>query len=107
LIFSRSRTSESISAREAAERGDLRIVDVRSHQEWRGGHIAGAKHIPLDQLPSHLDELKGLPAVGFICHSGARSKVATKLARRAGVQALNIDGGMLAWKRAGLPSKGS
>jgi hydroxyacylglutathione hydrolase len=104
MLFTRSRDAQTITPRAATERGDLQIVDVRSGQEWRTGHAPQAKHIPLDELPNRLSELTGAQPVAFICQSGARSKMATKIARQAGLDAINIGGGMLAWKRAGLPT---
>jgi rhodanese-related sulfurtransferase len=104
MLFKRSPRSPSLSPLEAARRSDLRIVDVRSHHEWRAGHAPKARHIPLHELPGRLSELHAIQPVAFICHSGSRSKLATKLAVGAGIEALNIDGGMLAWQRVGLPS---
>jgi rhodanese-related sulfurtransferase len=104
MLFKRSRTSQSLSPRQAATRSDLQIVDVRSRQEWQTGHAPRAKHIPLDQLQVRLGELSHKRPVAFICQSGARSKRATKLARQAGIDAFNINGGMSAWRRAGLPA---
>lgn len=104
MLFSRSRATRSLTAREAGERADLQIVDVRSRQEWRTGHAPRARHIPLDELPGRLSELPSDQPVAFICQSGARSQRAAKLATQAGLQAINIQGGMLAWTRAGLPT---
>lgn len=101
MLFNRSK-SHSLSPAEASTRTDLQIVDVRSRQEWQGGHAPRAMHIPLDQLPTRLTELDRGRPIGFICQSGARSKMATKIAAEAGLEAININGGMLAWKRAGL-----
>lgn len=98
------RKPSSLSPREASTHPDLQIVDVRTVQEWRSGHVPEAKHIPLDELPGHLGELEVGQPVAFICQSGARSKRATKIACHAGLDAINIDGGMLAWQRAGLPT---
>ena len=41
--------------------------------------------------------------VAFLCHSGARSSRATAIAIKAGYDAVNVRGGMIAWNRAGLP----
>jgi rhodanese-related sulfurtransferase len=102
MLFSRTRAVHSISPREAGRRSDLRIIDVRTRPEWRAGHAPKARHIPLDELPGRLSELEAGRPVAFVCQSGARSKRAAKLAARAGIDALNIEGGMLAWQRSGL-----
>jgi rhodanese-related sulfurtransferase len=41
--------------------------------------------------------------VAFLCHSGARSSRATGIAIRAGYDAVNVRGGTIGWRRAGLP----
>jgi rhodanese-related sulfurtransferase len=104
MLFKRSRAARNITPRQASEHSGLHIVDVRSQAEWRTGHVPRARHIPLDQLPARLGELKGAEPVAFICQSGARSRRATKISGQAGIDAVNIDGGMLAWQRAGLPT---
>jgi len=104
MLFNRSQPAQSLSPGEANARADVQIVDVRSPKEWQAGHIPRAKHIPLDQLTNRMGELDSAQPVAFICQSGARSKMAIKLARQAGLDAININGGMLAWQRDGLPA---
>jgi hydroxyacylglutathione hydrolase len=104
MFFKRSSSSQTLAPADANTRADLQIVDVRSRQEWKSGHVARAKHIPLDELPNRLGEINQAKPVGFICQSGARSRRATKLAAEAGLDAINISGGMSAWQRAGLPT---
>lgn len=81
----------------------LVLVDVRQPVEVRTGRIRGSVNIPLGQLRGRLGELEGDQQVAFVCHSGARSSRATGLAIKAGYDAVNVRGGMIAWKRAGLP----
>jgi rhodanese-related sulfurtransferase len=50
------------------------IVDVRTVEEFRGGHVAGSINIPLQELHSKLEEIKGLPMPLILCcASGGRS----------------------------------
>jgi hydroxyacylglutathione hydrolase len=78
------------------------VIDVRGQSEWSGGHLPGARHIPLGALPDHLADLPDGPIV-VQCQSGARSAVATSLLHRAGrTDALNLVGGYQAWRAAGL-----
>jgi rhodanese-related sulfurtransferase len=50
------------------------IVDVRSHEEFMGGHVANSINIPLKTIPERIEELKGLNApVVLCCASGNRS----------------------------------
>jgi rhodanese-related sulfurtransferase len=104
MFFKRSTSSQNLAVAEAKSRADLQIVDVRSRQEWQSGHVPRAKHIPLDELPDRLGEINRGKQVGFICQSGARSRKATRIATEAGLDAINISGGMSAWQRAGLPT---
>ncbi|HEU5315449.1 MAG TPA: rhodanese-like domain-containing protein [Chloroflexota bacterium] len=86
-----------------AQRGAL-LVDVREPDEWRSGHAAGARHIPLGQLTRRLAELPEDRELIMVCRSGNRSGMAVGQLRRAGyTQVRNLRGGMVAWQRAGLP----
>ena len=50
------------------------IVDVRSHEEFMGGHVANSINIPLQTIPARIEELKGLNTpVVLCCASGNRS----------------------------------
>jgi rhodanese-related sulfurtransferase len=82
---------------------ELVLVDVRQPAELRTGCIPGAINIPLSQLGSRLHEFDGDKRVAFLCHSGARSSIATGTATKAGYDAVNVRGGVTAWTRAGLP----
>lgn len=83
------------------------LLDVREADEWAAGHIAGAVHVPMNAVPSRLAHTPdALPADGpivVVCKVGARSAQVTAWLRSQGYHALNLDGGMLAWARAGRP----
>lgn len=81
------------------------LVDVREPHEWAGGHVKGAKHIPLRSLDRELSRFRKDRQVLFICHSGRRAARATDLASRSGLNAANVRGGMIQWHRAHLPLK--
>jgi rhodanese-related sulfurtransferase len=82
---------------------ELVLVDVRQTLEVERGRIPGAINIPLGQLRGRLPELGRDRPVAFLCHSGARSTRATGIAIKAGYDAVNVRGGMIGWRRAGLP----
>lgn len=86
------------------ELGDAVLIDVREADEHAREHIAGARLAPLSRLettdlgPSHSK------AVVFHCKSGMRTQAnAAKLRACGFTEAYCLDGGIEAWKRAGLP----
>lgn len=81
----------------------LVVLDVREDDEWASGHVDGAVHVPLRELPARVDELPADAQVLAICHSGGRSAQATGYLVQRGIDAVNLDGGIVAWQRAGRP----
>lgn len=82
----------------------VQIVDVRNHDEYARGHIAGSRHIPLGQLPQQLDDLPREQPLVVVCQSGARSAIGASLLRAAGYRRVaSLVGGMHAWQAARLP----
>jgi rhodanese-related sulfurtransferase len=102
-----STTSLEISIPQAqglVEEGDVCLLDVREDWEWRRGHVAGALHVPLGQLPVRIAELPHDRQVLVICEHGNRSLAAAGYLRARGLpDAVSIAGGTVAWIRAGLP----
>ena len=80
------------------------IVDVREPNEFASERIEGSVLIPLSQFPDRHGELpKDRPLV-MQCHSGSRSSSATMfLLSRGWTDVRNLDGGIAAWMRDGLP----
>lgn len=78
------------------------VLDVRLGNEWRNGHLAGAVHIPLPELPGRIGEVPG-EAVWVYCGSGYRAAAAASLLARAGRTAAFIDDSYTAAADAGLP----
>lgn len=98
-------TIDEVDAPEAQQRhanGSL-LIDVREPSEYEAGHAPGAELIPLMQLQSRMHTLPKDREILFICRSGNRSYMATKIANGAGLSAKNVRGGMIAWSRSGLP----
>ncbi len=91
-------------ARDEVARGAL-LVDVREKEEWDAGHMPGAVHIPLGEIPDRLGELPRDRSIILTCRSGNRSgKVKDYLMDEHGYQNVhNLLGGILAWKAQGLP----
>jgi rhodanese-related sulfurtransferase len=79
------------------------LLDVRTEPEVARGLIAGAKHIPLNMLPGRYQELNPQETLVVYCQSGARSAQACAwLAAQGFARVYNLQGGLLAWNRAGL-----
>lgn len=69
------------------------ILDVRTQREWDKGHIEGAKHIPLNELQNHVEELKSLNKPFVVCcESGVRSAKAAKFLNLNNIDATNGGG---------------
>ena len=79
------------------------LLDVRQPDEYRAGHIAGAKLIPLNELAQRMNELPDGREILCVCASGSRSTSATRQLTTAGYSATNLQGGMGAWSQAGMP----
>lgn len=87
----------SVTTMELAElaKGNIRLLDVRTPSEYQGGHIAKAQNVPLNTIESY-QASKDQP-VYIICQSGMRSKQATRILSKKGVEAINVRGGMSQW----------
>ncbi|MCB4810624.1 rhodanese-like domain-containing protein [Methylovorus menthalis] len=87
------------------EKGNLRLIDVRNADEVARGIIAGATHIPLSIIAASVDDLTGgSETLVFYCHSGIRSgQAASFIASHGREHVYNLQGGVLAWGRAGFP----
>ena len=82
------------------------LVDVREPSEWAKGTIEGAVLIPYRELAARATEIPRRESTAIICGSGGRSAIGASLLERAGFDNLfNIDGGITAWRDAGLPLK--
>jgi rhodanese-related sulfurtransferase len=96
----------SVDVTEAARRAELGsavLLDVREPDEWRAGHAPSAQHLPMSELQERLAEVPRDRPVLAICRSGARSGRVTAALVGIGYEAENVDGGMKAWVKAGLP----
>ena len=98
-----------LSPREAQERiqsGELKIVDVREGWEYARDHIPNALLTPLGQIIAKPEQAITSDDIVFVCEVGQRSAVAAELAAATGKQRVfNLEGGMQAWRTAGLPTE--
>jgi rhodanese-related sulfurtransferase len=73
---------------------DKTIVDVRSYGEFQGGHIAGSVNIPLNEIPSRIEEFKSKQNLVLCCASGNRSGQAVSFLKANGIDCENGGGWM-------------
>ncbi len=79
----------------------LTLLDVRQEPEFRSGHIAGARLIPLGTLPERLYELDSQAPVVVVCQGGHRSAQGAEILAQAGFRSVgNMFGGMQQWPGA-------
>lgn len=81
----------------------ITLLDVRELDEWDLGHAPGALHIPLAELPARFGELDLDSDLYVICRGGGRSDQAVRYLATVGVEAVVVDGGMIAWASAARP----
>ena len=87
-----SQVAESLGKKEK-----LHIIDVREHNEVAQGKIPGAKHIPLGEILTRLDELDKDEEYIMVCRSGNRSGLASEWLTAKGYKVKNMTGGMNDW----------
>ena len=107
-IFKRTNVPQ-IDVQEANKRlkadKNVIIVDVRQPNETKSGVVPGAKLIPLSEIGSRMSELPIDKPLLTICQSSHRSPFAARKLAQAGYDVTNVSGGMMAWRKAGLPVK--
>jgi rhodanese-related sulfurtransferase len=76
------------------------LIDVREAWEYNLAHITGATHMPMNDVPSRIQELDETHPTVVICHHGMRSLQVVAYLERMGFDNLhNLDGGIDAWSR--------
>jgi len=99
---------EAISRKELAarlRRGDLVVLDVRPEPEFRAGHIAGARSVPISELRRNLRALTKDAEVVAYCRGPycVYADDAVRELNRRGYRAQRLEDGYPEWKQAGLP----
>ena len=76
------------------------FLDVRTEQEYDGGHIPNSTHIPVGSLEERIGEIEKFKDKKIVvyCRSGNRSAKGTTILIKYGFEAVNLTGGMLQWK---------
>lgn len=98
---------KTVNVEEFAEKmaqKEVRLIDVRTPKEYAEGHLAGAENIDVKaaDFAERIKDIKGMVAV--YCCGGRRSLKAAELLAKQGCTVYNLDGGILAWQKAGMPT---
>lgn len=103
-MFGLFQSIPSISTTDLAERLKEKpiLLDVRTPNEYRSGHIPGAKNQPLDKINNYRPKTEN--PIYVICQSGMRSKQAARALKKQGYTVVNVAGGMNRW--TGTTKKG-
>jgi rhodanese-related sulfurtransferase len=96
--------AKEVSREEAQKLIDdgAQVVDVRADHEWEAGRLAGAAHVPLDELAQRTDEIDRDRPVVLYCRGGNRSTMAAAALAEAGYDASKLSEGIVGWDEAGL-----
>lgn len=94
---------QSSSPAEVHATADAYLIDVREAEELAQARVEGAHHVPLGELVARFDEVPRDRTVYVMCHVGGRSAQAVQYLEQQGIDAVNVEGGILAWYQSGLP----
>ena len=86
-----------------ADAGEIELIDVRRDYEHEAGHVAGSRHIEMNELTAAADSIPKDRPVVFYCRGGSRSAMAAEAFSQAGFDAHNMVGGITAWVAQELP----
>lgn len=82
------------------------VVDVRTPEAYRSGHLVNSRNLPLAELTADPEALKKNKSklLLTVCESGADSGTAANLLRKAGYEnTFSLRGGIRAWRAENLP----
>ncbi|MCF8587269.1 rhodanese-like domain-containing protein [Gordonia liuliyuniae] len=79
------------------------LLDVREVDEWELGHVRGAMHIPLAEVPARIDEIDLDRELLVVCRTSGRSYRIMEYLLMRGIDGAVVTGGMVAWESAGKP----
>ena len=104
--FSKAKSVGNLEATVLMNQKNALVLDVRETREYANGKLPGATHIPLSQMASRAGELAkhaSRPVIAY-CARGQRSRLAASALAKAGFADIyHLNGGIDAWRAAGLP----
>jgi len=92
-----------LTAAKWLQAGQAVLVDVREVEENRQARIPGSTLLPLSRFDPQQLPAQGDKKLLLYCAMGGRSQNAVIQCWHAGIEAINVAGGIVAWHRAGLP----
>ena len=93
-------------AKQAVDAKEVQFIDVRTTEEYAGGHAPKAMNLPLDALEKDLAKLDKDQPVYVICQTGRRSQNGAEILQKAGFTRIyNVNGGTSDWTSADFPTE--
>ncbi len=96
----------TLQATQLINQRDAVVLDIRDQADFARGHIANAKNLPskvLDERKAEIDKLKDTPVI-VSCDTGMRAGASAEKLKALGIKEVFIlQGGLNAWREAGLP----
>ena len=83
--------------KDSLDKKDLILIDVREENEYAICNIEPSVHIPMNKIPSHLENLDKDTKYAIICHSGVRSHNVCFYLQNNGFKVRNVAGGIHQW----------
>ena len=97
-------TQEQLLEHQAKHAQHLFVLDVRSPEEFKEGHVPGAVNIPYDQMAARMSEVPKDKDVVLYCRSGRRAGIAADVLQANGYTRLShLEGDITAWIEQGRP----
>ena len=99
MYFSQKRAVKPLSQEEFIQGyRKAQLIDVREPNEYNGGHILGARNIPVTQMKQRMKEIRADKPVYLYCQSGLRSGRAAQMLYRKGYRDIyHLQGGFKKW----------
>lgn len=95
---------DAAQLKQGLEAGQVVLVDVREADEYAREHIKGASHMPLSNFDAKALNGERSQTVVFHCNSGNRTQASAQALTSSGfAEIYHLAGGIMAWKKAGLP----
>lgn len=102
--FSPGELRDLLQEMEGAQSSRYVLADVREDNEWAGGRIPGAIHVPISRFAAAIADIPKDKRIIFYCQAGMRSKNALNQAVKMGLPAAgHLGGGISEWRRQELP----